>query len=138
MTPLCGQREGTLRSEVREQSRRLSLLALWSENNPGVFGWRRRAKLARAQTADVDGELPGRGCPGANLRLRCFALPAGSCLCRVRAARAVGGQRSQLVEESDSFSACFQTCMSPIDRHRLVSDIFDGRCTLHAHGSTNS
>ena len=40
----------------------------------------------------------------------------------------------QLVEESDSFSACFQTCMSPIDRHRLVSDIFDGRCTLHALG----
>ena len=28
--------------------------------------------------------------------------------------------------------------MSPIDRHRLVFDVVDGRCTLHAHGSTNS
>ena len=33
--------------------------------------------------------------------------------------------------ESD-FSACFQPCMSPIDSHRLVSDVVDGRCTLHA------
>ena len=38
----------------------------------------------------------------------------------------------------DSFSACFLPCMSPIDRHRLVSDVLDGRCTLHARLSTNS
>ena len=38
----------------------------------------------------------------------------------------------------DSFSACFLPCMSPIDRHRFVSDIVDGRCTLHARLSTNS
>ena len=37
-----------------------------------------------------------------------------------------------------SFSACFQPCMSPIDRHRLVSDVVDGRCRLHARLSTNS
>ena len=28
--------------------------------------------------------------------------------------------------------------MSPIDRHRFVSDIIDGRCALHARLSTNS
>ena len=38
----------------------------------------------------------------------------------------------------DSFSACFLPCMSPIDRHRLVSDVLDGRCTLLARLSTNS
>ena len=38
----------------------------------------------------------------------------------------------------DSFSACFLPCMSPIGRHRLVSDVLDGRCTLHARLSTNS
>ena len=38
----------------------------------------------------------------------------------------------------DSFSACFLPCKSPIDRHRLVSDVVDGRCTLHARLSTNS
>ena len=38
----------------------------------------------------------------------------------------------------DSFSACFVPCMSPIDRHRLLSDVLDGRCTLHARLSTNS
>ena len=34
----------------------------------------------------------------------------------------------------DSFSACFQPCMSPFDRHPLVSDVVDGRCMLHARG----
>ena len=38
----------------------------------------------------------------------------------------------------DSFSACFLPCMSPIDRYRLVSDVLDGRCMLHARLSTNS
>ena len=38
----------------------------------------------------------------------------------------------------DSFSACFLPCRSPIDHHRLVSDVLDGRCTLHARLSTNS
>ena len=28
--------------------------------------------------------------------------------------------------------------MSPIDRHRLVSDVLDGRCMLHARLNTNS
>ena len=28
--------------------------------------------------------------------------------------------------------------MSPIDRHRLVSDVVDGRCTLHARLSMNT
>ena len=38
----------------------------------------------------------------------------------------------------DSFSSCFLPCMAPIDRHHLVSDVIDGRCTLHARLSTNS
>ena len=38
----------------------------------------------------------------------------------------------------DSFSACFLPCMSPIDRHRLVSDVLAGRCMLRARLSTNS
>ena len=36
------------------------------------------------------------------------------------------------------FSSLFQPCMSPIDRHRRVSDVIDGRGTLHARLSTNS
>ena len=96
-----------------------SLLAQWSENNPGF---------------DVSEFLAGAGEPSwlVPKPLTWMVRPS---LCW--AARADGGQRGQLVEESDSFSACFQTCMSPIDCHRLVSDVVDGRCTLHAHGSTN-
>ena len=41
------------------------------------------------------------------------------------------------LDDVDSFSACFLPCMSPIDRHRLVSDVLDGRSTLHARLSTN-
>ena len=75
-------------------------------------------------------------------------LGAHACLRRDHDARALGAAPlfCQMeaagccldLGDSDSFSACFQPCMSPIDRHRLVSDVVDGRCTLHARGSTNS
>ena len=34
--------------------------------------------------------------------------------------------------ELDLFSSGFQQCLSPIDRHRLVSDVRHGRCTSSA------
>ena len=80
--------------------------------------------LRRDHDARAVGAAPLRCAPPAVARLRGQreVEAAGSCLDLV---------------ESD-FSACFQPCMSPIDRHRLVSDVVDGRCTLHARVSTNS
>ena len=108
---------------------------MWSENNLGVFGagepiWLVPKPWMVNFLVVVVQEL-------------IFAFVVLLCLLVLAFAASeplvlLGGQRSQLVEESDFFSACFQTCMSLVDRHRLVSDTFDGRCTLHAHGSTNS
>ena len=63
--------------------------------------------------------------------LRC-APPAVARLRGLREAEAAGS-----VVDSD-FASLFQPCMSPIDRHRHVSDVFEGRCALHARLSTNS
>ena len=62
----------------------------------------------------------------------CCAPPAVARLRGLREAEAAGS-----VVDSD-FASLFQPCLSPIDRHRHVSDVFDGRCTLHARLSTNS
>ena len=35
-------------------------------------------------------------------------------------------------DDKDVFSSCFQQCLSPIDRHRLVSDVTHDRCTSSA------
>ena len=62
---------------------------------------------------------------GANLRLRRdYAAPAGGC--------------NQVDVEFDWFSSSFQPCMSPIDRHRFVSDVLHGRCASVAPVGTNS
>ena len=66
--------------------------------------------------------------------LRC-APPA---VARLRGQREVEAAGSCLDVVDSDFSSLFQPCMSPIDRHRLVPDVVDGRCTLHARLSTNS
>ena len=78
---------------------------------------------------------------GADPRLRRdFAAPAGVCasgqgadsLRRDRAALAgckALGLCGQVDVDRDVFSSCFQQCLSPSDRHRLVSDVIHGRCT---------
>ena len=43
----------------------------------------------------------------------------------------------QLLLGADVFSFCSQTCMPPVDRHRLVSDVVHGRCTSLAPLGTN-
>ena len=40
--------------------------------------------------------------------------------------------------ELDLFASCFQPCMSPTDRHCLVSVVLYGRCTSVAPVGTNS
>ena len=90
---------------------------------------------------------------GVDPRLRrSYAAPAGSVallpgvganpsLRRDRAAPAgckASGLCSQVGVELDLFSSCFQPCMSPIDRHRLVSDVLHGRCTSVAPDGTSS
>ena len=60
---------------------------------------------------------------------RDLAVPAGckaTSLCR------------QVDVDKNVFSYCFQQCLSPIDRHRLVSDVIHGRCTSVAPVCTNS
>ena len=81
--------------------------------------------LRRDRNARASGAAPLRCAPSAVAGLcgRREVEAAGSCLD---------------LGDVDSFSACFQPCMSPIDRHRLVSDVVDGRCTLHACVSTDS
>ena len=101
----------------------------------GVSGARRRR--------DCDAASPGGS--GANLCLRrdLDALAVGAAPLR-RAPPAVARLRGQREAEAagrvvdSEFSSLFQPCMSPIDRHRLVSDVTDGRRTLHARLSTNS
>ena len=87
------------------------------------------------QTADVDGELRDRPGAGAKLRLcRDCAAPAGGVAAppgveadpRLRRDYAApsgckASGCSQVDVELDLFSSCFQPCMSPIDRDRLVS-----------------
>ena len=111
----------------------------------GANRFRRARALAAAggvsgarQRRDCDAASPGG--PGANLCLRrdLDALAVGAApptVARLRGqceAEAAGS-----VVDSD-FSSLFQPCMSPIDRHRHVFDVVDGRCTLHARLSTNS
>ena len=50
----------------------------------------------------------------------------------------MSGLGRQVDVDADVFSSSFQTCMSPIDRHRLVSDVVHGRCTSLALVGTNS
>ena len=100
----------------------------------GVSGARRR---------DCDAASPGGS--GADLCLHrdldAFAVGAAFLRCAPPAVARLRGQReveaAGSVVDSD-FASLFQPCMSPIDRHRHVSDVFDGRCTLHARLSTNS
>ena len=100
----------------------------------GVSGARRR---------DCDAASPGGS--GANLCLRrdpdALAVGAAPLRCAPPAVARLRGQREAEaaggVVDSD-FSSLFQPCMSPIDRHRRVSDVIDGRCTLHGRLSTNS
>ena len=101
----------------------------------GVFGARGRR--------DCDAASPGGS--GANLCLRrdsALAVGAAPLRCAPPAAARLRGQREaeaagRCLDVVDSdFSSLFQPCMSPIDRHRLVSDVVDGRCTLHARLST--
>ena len=89
---------------------------------------------------------------GASLRLcRDYAAPAGGVAAlpgveanpRLRRdCAALAGCKasgcSQVDVELDSFSSCSQPCMSPLDRHRLVSDALHGRCTSVAPVDTNS
>ena len=58
--------------------------------------------------------------------LRC-APPA---VARLRGQREVEAAGRCLDVVDSDFSLLFQPCMSPIDRHRLVSDVVDGRCTF--------
>ena len=44
----------------------------------------------------------------------------------------------QVDDDKDVFSSCFRQGLSPIDRHRLVSDVIHGRCTSSAPVHTNS
>ena len=67
---------------------------------------------------------------GARSRLRRYrAAPAG---CKA------SGLGRQVDVDADVFSSCFQKYMSPIVRHRLVSDVVHGRCTSLAPLGTNS
>ena len=100
----------------------------------GASGGRRR---------NCDAASPGGS--GANLCLRrdldASAVGAAPLRCAPRAVARLRGLREAeaagSVVDSD-FASLFQPCMSPIDRHCHVSDVFDGRCTLHARLSTNS
>ena len=101
----------------------------------GVSGARRRR--------DCDAVSPGWS--GANLCLRrdpdALAVGAAPLSCAPPAVARLRGQREAEAAGSvvdSGFSSPFQPCMSPIDRHRLVSDVIDERCTLHARLSTNS
>ena len=90
-----------------------------------------------ARRRDCDAASPGG--PGANLCLRrdpdALAVGAAPLRCALPAVARLRGQREAeaagSVVDSD-FSSLFQPRMSPIDRHRRVSDVIDGRCTLHA------
>ena len=110
----------------------------------------RRARVLSAaggasgvQRCDCDAASPGRS--GAHLCLRrdldASAVGAAPLRCAPPAVARLRGLREAeaagSVVDSD-FASLFQPCMSPIDRHRHVSDVFDGRCTLHARLSTNS
>ena len=96
-----------------------------------------------ARRRDCDAASPGGS--GANLCFRrdpdALAVGAAPLRCAPRDVARLRGQREAeaagSVVDSD-FSSLFHPCMSPIDRHRLVSDVVDGRCTLHARLSTNS
>ena len=82
-------------------------------------------ELIFAFAADLDALAVGAA------PLRCALLLLHGCEVNVRR------RRQGSVVDSD-FASLFQPCMSPIDRHRHVSDVLDGRCTLHARLSTNS
>ena len=83
---------------------------------------------------DCDAASPGGS--GAYLCLRrdpdALAVGAAPLRCAPPAVARLRGQREAeaagSVVDSD-LSACFLPCMSPIDRHRLMSDVIDGRCT---------
>ena len=106
-------------------------------------GVSRRQPGANPAGCDRDAASPGGS--GANLCLRrdpdALAVGAAPLRCAPPAVARLRGQReaeaASGVVDSD-FSSLFQPCMSPIDRHRLVSDVIDGRCTLHARLSTIS
>ena len=74
-----------------------------------------------------------------------FFLALDGCECAALAGGVLGRRktfelRRQVIEvDHDSSFAChFQPCMSPIDRHRFVSDALHGRCTSYAAlGGTN-
>ena len=64
------------------------------------------------------------------------------CVCAALASVDLGRRKaheSRSQNLDSSFACHFQTCMSPTDRHRFVSDVLHGRCTSHAApGGTNS
>ena len=107
----------------------------------------RRGRAALPGLAGSVAEVFGsRGLP----RLcRDSAAPAGVCAegsgarSRPRPDRAAlagckaSGLGRQVDVDADVFSSFFQTCRSPIDRHRLVSDVVHGRCTSLALVGTN-
>ena len=106
-------------------------------------------RFRRARTFSAAGGVSGAlrrdcdaaslGVSGANLCLRRdpdgLAVGAAPLRCAPLAVARLRGQREAeaagIVVDSD-FSSLFQPCMSPIDRHRRVSDVIDDRCTLHA------
>ena len=103
----------------------------------------RRARVLSAaggasgvQRRDCDAASPGGS--GANLCLRrdldASAVGAAPLRCAPPAVARLRGLREAAGRVVDSdFASLFQPCMSPIDRHRHVSDVFDD-----ARLSTNS
>ena len=74
------------------------------------------------------------GVPGFRRCCVC-ATPAS----RVLERRKTSESRRQVTDHDSSYACHFQPCMSPINRHRFVSDALHGRCTSHAApGGTNS
>ena len=105
---------------------------------------RARAFSAAGGFSGARRDVASPGGSGTNLCLRrdldALAVGAAPLRCAPPAVARLRGQREAeaagSVVDSD-FSSLFQPCMSPIDRHRRVSDVIDGRCTLHARLSTN-